>query len=67
MGYIIFEIPSNLVLKRLGPAIWLSTLSLAWGLVTLGIGFSKNWQIVAACRAVLGICEAVRNPPPILL
>lgn len=61
VGYIVFEIPSNMVLKKLGPATWLSFLTLAWGLVTLGIGFSKKWQTVAACRVVLGICEAVRK------
>ncbi|KAJ9612209.1 hypothetical protein H2200_003806 [Cladophialophora chaetospira] len=58
VGYIIFEIPSNMALKRVGPARWLSFLTFAWGLVTLGIGFSKNWQTVAICRVLLGICEA---------
>jgi len=52
-----------MVLKKLGPATWLSCLTLAWGLVTLGIGFSKNWQTVAACRVLLGICEAVSDGP----
>lgn len=59
VGYIVFELPSNMVLKKVGPAIWLSALTGAWGLVTLGIGFSRNWQTVAVCRVFLGIFEAV--------
>lgn len=61
VGYIIFEIPSNMALKKLGPANWLAALGASWGLVTLGIGFSKNWQTVAVCRVLLGIFEAVRT------
>ncbi|EXJ61414.1 uncharacterized protein A1O5_11729 [Cladophialophora psammophila CBS 110553] len=62
IGYIVFEIPSNMVLKKVGPAIWISALAAAWGLVTLGIGFSKNYQTVAVCRVLLGIFEAGMFP-----
>jgi hypothetical protein len=50
-----------MALKKLGPATWLSFLTLSWGLVTLGIGFSKNWQTLAVCRVFLGVFEAVRT------
>jgi MFS family permease len=50
-----------MVLKKVGPATWLSFLTLAWGLVTLGIGFSRSWQTLAVCRVFLGVFEAVRN------
>lgn len=34
--YIILELPSNLLLRRVGPAIWLSAITLLWGAVMLG-------------------------------
>lgn len=60
VGYIVCELPSNIVLKKIGPKIWLAFLTFAWGLACLGIGFARNWQTVAVCRVLLGIFEAVR-------
>ena len=34
--YFIFEIPSNIVLRKIGAANWLSFLCFSWGIVTLG-------------------------------
>ena len=59
VGYVIFELPSNIVLKKLGAGNWLSILGVAWGLISLGIGFSKNWGTVAVLRVLLGVLEAV--------
>ncbi|KIW88801.1 uncharacterized protein Z519_10285 [Cladophialophora bantiana CBS 173.52] len=58
IGYIIFEIPSNMVIQSAGVANWIAGITFAWGLVTLGIGFLSNWVGLAICRAVLGIFEA---------
>lgn len=35
--YFLFEIPSNIVLRKVGAANWLAFLCFAWGVVTLGI------------------------------
>jgi hypothetical protein len=59
VGYVIFELPSNMVLRKIGPANWLSFLGLAFGLVELGMGFSKNWGAFSVLRVFLGIFEAV--------
>jgi MFS family permease len=59
VGYILFEIPSNIVIRRVGPAIWLSCIALAWGALSLGIGFVDSWQALTAIRAFLGVLEAV--------
>ncbi|KIW58013.1 hypothetical protein PV05_02565 [Exophiala xenobiotica] len=67
VGYVIFELPSNIVLKKLGAANWLSFLGVAWGLISLGIGFSKNWGTVAVLRVLLGILEAGLFPGCIYL
>ncbi|KAF9893419.1 hypothetical protein FE257_010731 [Aspergillus nanangensis] len=58
IGYVIMELPSNILIKKLGAANWLSGLGLCWGVVTLAIGFSKNWITLTVLRVLLGICEA---------
>ncbi|KAH7139561.1 major facilitator superfamily domain-containing protein [Dendryphion nanum] len=56
--YFIFEIPSNIVLRKFGAANWLSFLCFAWGVVTLGAGFAKKWTDIVVCRLLLGLFEA---------
>ncbi|KAG8834711.1 hypothetical protein FRC17_007617 [Serendipita sp. 399] len=56
--YIIFELPSNIVVRRVGCARWLGSIVLAWGIVMLGMGFVKHWWQLAICRALLGLLEA---------
>ncbi|GAA5999144.1 uncharacterized protein JCM10292_001621 [Rhodotorula paludigena] len=56
--YILFEIPSNLVIRRIGPRNLLASIAIAWGAVMLGMGFVKDWGQLAVCRVLLGICEA---------
>lgn len=56
--YAIFELPSNLVIRRIGARVWLSFLIVVWGLVVLIMGFVQSWELLAALRALLGIFEA---------
>ncbi|KAF4496125.1 tartrate transporter [Fusarium agapanthi] len=58
IGYILFEIPSNAFIHKLGAANWLAFLAFAWGLVSLGIGFLNNWAGLAVLRALLGVFKA---------
>lgn len=51
------EIPSNLVLKKISPKIWLPVLTASWGIVTMCLGFVKNYSGFLAVRAILGITE----------
>lgn len=67
VGYILMELPSNILLRKFGAATWLSFLGVAWGLVVLGFGFSKNWQTVAVLRVMLGVLEAGLFPGIIYL
>ena len=67
IGYILFEIPSNMFIRNIGRAIWLSCIAFAWGALSLGIGFINTWEALAIMRAFLGVLEAVRLPvPPIV-
>lgn len=51
------ELPSNLVLKKMSPKIWLPLLTVAWGVLTMCLGFVKNFGSFVAVRALLGIAE----------
>ncbi|KAH7363765.1 putative MFS transporter [Rhexocercosporidium sp. MPI-PUGE-AT-0058] len=64
--YIASEIPSNLVLKKLSPRIWLPALTMMWGIVTMCLGFVKNYHQFVAVRAILGICEGGLLPGMVL-
>lgn len=56
--YILFEVPSNLVLKKLAPSTWLSLIMVLWGIATVGMGLVKNFGSLIAMRVLLGFFEA---------
>ncbi|EEH17271.2 hypothetical protein PABG_07358 [Paracoccidioides brasiliensis Pb03] len=56
--YFLFEIPSNIILRSVGAARWLSFIALSWGAVILGGGFSKSWTHMLVVRLLLGLFEA---------
>ncbi|KAF2010179.1 retrograde regulation protein 2 [Aaosphaeria arxii CBS 175.79] len=58
IGYALFELPSNVVIRRLGARTWLSFLIVAWGACVLGMGFVHDWKILTVLRALLGVFEA---------
>lgn len=46
-GYLLGQIPNNLILQKVPPRIWLPTTCLCWGFLTLGTGFTHHpWQIM---------------------
>ncbi|CAO0791187.1 unnamed protein product [Mucor circinelloides] len=56
--YILFEVPSNIILKRTSAVMWLSLIMLLWGTMTLVMAFSKNFHSLLACRLLLGAAES---------
>lgn len=56
--YCLFEVPSNLILKKFRPSRWLPFLTVVWGIVVLVSGFVKNFSQLIILRAVLGAAEA---------
>jgi MFS family permease len=51
------EVPSNLVIKKASPKIWLPALTAVWGIITMCLGFVRNFGSFSAVRALLGIAE----------
>ncbi|GES64676.1 MFS transporter [Aspergillus terreus] len=64
--YILAELPSNLILKKIGPRILLPTLCTAWGLVTILQCQAKNFGGFVACRFFLGLFEGGLFPGIVL-
>lgn len=58
LGYCLFGIPSNVVIKRLGPRRWISTIMVAWGLVTVAMCLVKDALSFYVLRFTLGATEA---------
>ncbi|KAM0540964.1 hypothetical protein ACHAPJ_013426 [Fusarium lateritium] len=58
LGIILLEIPSNLVLYRVGPTLWIGGQIIAWGLVATFQAFQKGLGPFMATRLLLGLCEA---------
>ncbi|KAF9240614.1 major facilitator superfamily domain-containing protein [Melanogaster broomeanus] len=56
--YALFEVPSNVILKRLRPSIWLSALMLLWGIMMTVQGLISNYGGLMAMRWLLGTFEA---------
>ncbi|KAL5343047.1 major facilitator superfamily domain-containing protein [Aspergillus crustosus] len=64
--YFASELPSNLILKKIGPWILLPTLCTAWGLVTILQCEARNFSGFVACRFFLGLCEGGLFPGIVL-
>lgn len=60
--YVFFEIPSNILLKRFSPRIWLSGCMFAFGLVSIFQGLVSNYSGLLATRFFLGIFETGMFP-----
>ncbi|KAK6373396.1 hypothetical protein LTS17_008416 [Exophiala oligosperma] len=61
-SYSAFEIPSNLLLKRFKPSVWLPTIMVAWGTVMTLMGCVQNYHGLLIARIFLGLAEAGLYP-----
>ncbi|KAE8362495.1 hypothetical protein BDV27DRAFT_166199 [Aspergillus caelatus] len=66
LTYICSELPSNLILKKASPKIWLPLLTMVWGVVTMCLGFVRNFAGFVAVRAILGVAEGGLLPGMVL-
>lgn len=66
IGYAIFEIPSNLLLDRLGARFWLARIAISWGIVASAFAFTTNDTMFVILRFLLGVTEAGLFPGVIM-
>jgi ACS family tartrate transporter-like MFS transporter len=57
-GYFIFEIPSNLLLHRMGARVWIARILISWGIVAILTGFVQTSLHLYILRFLLGVAEA---------
>ena len=58
VGYMVCEVPANLVLKRTQPSLWLGLLVTAFGLVATATIYARNFTDLMLIRVFLGVAEA---------
>ncbi len=58
IGYLVFEVPSNIILRRVGARIWFARIMVSWGAVTLLLAWTQNAVMFYVLRFMLGVCEA---------
>ncbi|KXS17384.1 MFS general substrate transporter [Gonapodya prolifera JEL478] len=57
-GYVLFEIPSNLILTRVSPSGWIGRILASWGIFAACMGATQNYAGLLAVRALTGCMEA---------
>jgi MFS transporter, ACS family, tartrate transporter len=66
VGYFLFELPSNLILARVGARRWMARILLTWGIISAFDAFVWNGTSFYAVRFVLGLAEAGFYPGVVL-
>jgi len=66
IGYFFFEVPSNLILHKVGARVWIARILLSWGFVASLTGLAQNVHQLYAARVVLGFAEAGYYPGIVL-
>jgi sugar phosphate permease len=58
IGYLVFEIPSNLAMAKYGARVWLARILVTWGLVTVALAAAQGATSFYLLRILLGVAEA---------
>ncbi len=66
VGYFLFEVPSNIILHRVGARVWIGRIMITWGILSAAMMFVSSPQMFYVMRFLLGIAEAGFFPGIIL-
>ena len=58
IGYFLFEVPSNLILERVGARRWIARIMVTWGIISAGMAFVTGPTSFLTMRFLLGLAEA---------
>jgi len=58
LGYFFFEVPSNVILEKVGARLWIFRITLTWGAVSMATAFVQGLPSLLALRFLLGVAEA---------
>jgi ACS family tartrate transporter-like MFS transporter len=65
-GYFLFEVPSNLMLQKVGARLWMCRICVTWGLLSMVTAFVKDPVSFSVVRFLLGAAEAGLYPGMVL-
>jgi ACS family tartrate transporter-like MFS transporter len=65
-GYFIFEVPSNIIMEKVGARLWIARIMISWGLLAAATAFVTGTNSFATLRFLLGLAEAGFLPGLIL-
>jgi ACS family tartrate transporter-like MFS transporter len=66
IGYVLFEVPSNIVMERVGARLWIARIMISWGLLSAATAFVSTPNDLYVLRFLLGVAEAGFFPGMIL-
>ncbi|MFC7364157.1 MULTISPECIES: MFS transporter [Bhargavaea] len=66
IGYFFFEVPSNMIMSKVGAKLWIARIMLTWGIVVVLTGFAQSATHLYILRFLLGVAEAGFFPGVIL-
>lgn len=55
--YVLFQPPSTVLCRKIGPRVYLSVITLLWGILMIGMGFANSWTTLTGLRVILGVLE----------
>ncbi|KAE9366459.1 phthalate transporter [Stipitochalara longipes BDJ] len=58
LPYVLFQPPATVVLRKVGPRVFLSAITVFWGATMIGFGFAPTWDVLVGLRIILGVLEA---------
>ena len=66
LGYLVFEVPSNLIMEKVGARLWLSRIMITWAIVSMAFAFVQGPVSFFVLRFLLGVAEAGFYPGVLL-
>jgi len=66
IGYFLFEIPSNMILNKVGARLWIARIMITWGIIVVLTGFVQDASHLYILRFILGVAEAGFFPGAVL-
>ena len=66
LGYFLFEVPSNLILHKVGARVWIARVMISWGLISAAMAWVQGPASFVGLRFLLGVAEAGFFPGIIL-
>ncbi|KAJ5826182.1 phthalate transporter [Penicillium riverlandense] len=65
--YVLFQLPSSIIVRKVGPRQFLAGITFLWGVVMMCFGFVHDWKVMMGLRVVLGTFEAGLFPGAVYL